>query len=189
MDVQAGLISQAQRRAREAGLTDVVSFQVVEPGPLAFPDESFNMVFCKGMLVHVADKGAIFKEAFRVLKTRGCFVGDDWLLAEERYDEEARSAFETNFISGHGLVMISEQATRRLMAEAGFAAIHFVDRSDWYLIVSKRDLQQMTGPLREQMVALQGAENADRMVRTRQSMADALEGNAFRAVLFRAQKE
>jgi SAM-dependent methyltransferase len=74
IDVDAGLIARATERAAGTGLESVLTFQTVVPGPLPFPGDSFNVVFSKDSMVHIADKESLFADIFRVLRPGGCIA-------------------------------------------------------------------------------------------------------------------
>ncbi|WP_119344851.1 methyltransferase domain-containing protein [Facilibium subflavum] len=50
-----------------------------EPDILPFDTNSFDVVFSKGVLVHLRNKTPLFKEVCRVLKGNGLFLINDWL--------------------------------------------------------------------------------------------------------------
>ncbi|MDP3565485.1 MAG: methyltransferase domain-containing protein, partial [Methanoregula sp.] len=69
---------------------------------LPFEDRSFDLVFSKGVLLHldVAEKGTLFSEIYRVVRPGGTFVINDWLSPshgcwgaqmQEMIDEDALS--------------------------------------------------------------------------------------------------
>lgn len=79
IDIQKEQIERATRLAERRGLSDRVEFRLVEPGPLPFADESFDVVFSMGTFVQIADKPALFAEIFRVLRRGGTLAANDWL--------------------------------------------------------------------------------------------------------------
>jgi ubiquinone/menaquinone biosynthesis C-methylase UbiE len=68
IDVEAPVCARARERAEKAGLADRVEIRQVEPGPLPLPDASVDLVFSKDSIVHIPDKAALAREAFRVLR-------------------------------------------------------------------------------------------------------------------------
>ena len=79
IDVDAGLVARATERAARAGVANGPTFQTVTPGPLPFADGSFDVVFSKDAMVHIADKEALFGEVFRVLRPGGWVAASDWM--------------------------------------------------------------------------------------------------------------
>jgi len=83
VDLEPELVRLARERAAAAGLSKRIDAQVVEVGPLSFPDGGFDVVFSKDSLVQIPDKRAIFAEAARVLRPGGLLVMSDWLRGGE----------------------------------------------------------------------------------------------------------
>jgi ubiquinone/menaquinone biosynthesis C-methylase UbiE len=52
IDVEEQLIEAARERVSRQGLNERIRFQLVDPGPLPFPDRSFDVVFSKDAFVH-----------------------------------------------------------------------------------------------------------------------------------------
>ncbi len=67
IDVDLGLIERAAKRVAQSSLSDHLKFKCVAPGPLPFADGSFDVVFSKDAMIHIADKEALFADIFRVL--------------------------------------------------------------------------------------------------------------------------
>lgn len=69
-DLSEANIASATKRAEQRGLTNC-SFQLVSLAELPFEDESFDVVWCNGVLHHSTDPDAGLREITRVLKTGG----------------------------------------------------------------------------------------------------------------------
>jgi ubiquinone/menaquinone biosynthesis C-methylase UbiE len=70
-DLEGHLVERARERARREGLDDRVSFLQVQPGPLCFADDSFDVVLSTGAFTQVEDKAGMFRECRRVLRPGG----------------------------------------------------------------------------------------------------------------------
>jgi ubiquinone/menaquinone biosynthesis C-methylase UbiE len=79
IDVEPQLVDAAEALIARKGLSDRISFRLVDPGPLPLESETFDMMFSKDAMVHVADEPALFAEVLRVLKAGGAFIAADWL--------------------------------------------------------------------------------------------------------------
>ena len=71
VDLSRQLIRMARARARKAGFSQQIVFEVANAANLRFDDDSFDMVISTGMLHSLRKPSKVFKEIFRVLKQGG----------------------------------------------------------------------------------------------------------------------
>jgi SAM-dependent methyltransferase len=156
-DIEAPVLEVARTRAAKEGLAERVNFVQGEPGPLPFPDESFDLVFSKDSLIHVPDKDALFADIFRLLRPNGWFAASDWMIS---HDGEP-SPEMLDYIAAEGLsfAMASPRRYQEAMKKAGFAKVEATDRNSWYREVARTELARMEGPLYEQAVAAVGVDH------------------------------
>jgi len=88
VDLEAPLIERATADAVIAGLEDRCTFECVEPGPLPFADQSFDIVISAGAVTQTDDKASLFGEGFRVLKPGGYFSCYEWMKSERDYSDD-----------------------------------------------------------------------------------------------------
>jgi phosphoethanolamine N-methyltransferase len=159
IDVEDTVLTIARRRAEARGLAKRCGFMKVWPGPLAFPPESFDIVFSKDAVVHIADKHALMRDVFRVLKSGGWFVASDWLIGHDGEPSPDMKAY----LAAEGLDfgMASPRRYRAALAEAGFVNIAIADRNDWYRQKARQELAQMQGPLYAKAVERLGKDFVD----------------------------
>src|SRR5262245_34377747 len=68
VDINRLGIDAATAGAARAGLSALVSFQVVDAGErLPFPDESFDAVFCNDAINHLPQRASVLRDWWRVL--------------------------------------------------------------------------------------------------------------------------
>lgn len=129
LDVEAALIEQGRQRVVEAGLNGHVDLRRYAPGPLPFPDETFDVVFGKDSWTHIEDKRAFFTEVYRVLKPGGWLAAGDWMSSARPDNDDMRYFFEMEGLTYH---MDTLENYGRILIASGFTDIHLMDIHDEY---------------------------------------------------------
>jgi SAM-dependent methyltransferase len=145
IDVEETVVSAARARAAAAGLGDRIGIAKVAPGPLPFPPRAFGAVFSKDSIVHIPDKHALMREAFRVLRPGGWFLASDWLIGVNGEPSQAMK----DYLAAEGLDfgMASPASYEDAMRQAGFISIQTTSRNTWYRAAARKELEVMKGPL------------------------------------------
>ena len=130
IDVEEHLIEHSAKRAATAGVSDRVSFQLVEPGPLPFADASFDVVFTKDVIVHVPEKEPFYKDILRILKPGGVLVGSDWLRGGEGHFSETADKWLDLVHLDFQLKNLEQ--TRVALEAAGFSNVRLNDRNAFH---------------------------------------------------------
>ena len=178
VDVEAHLLDHAARNAEKAGVGDLIDYKLVEVGPLPFQAGSFDVVFSKDAMVHIADKAALYREVLRVLRPGGTFAASDWLGgANTATAPEWARLCEVGDLT---FIMATAAETEAAMVAAGFASVSTRDRNAWYAALSRRELEQVTGPLRGRLIDAVGEELYHHWVDVRRATADAVAAGALR---------
>lgn len=143
IDIEAPGCATARKRASDAGAADRITIRQVEPGPLDFADQSFDIVFSKDSIIHIPDKGALAADVFRVLKPGGWFAASDWLISHDG----PPSPEMVRYIELEGLdfSMASPARYEAALKDAGFTNVDLTNRNPWYTDLSHRELDFLTG--------------------------------------------
>jgi len=166
-DVEPQLIDDARMRAEKLGLSECCEFITVEPGPMDFPDDSFDVVFSSGVIMTIDDKEEIFAEAFRVLKPGGVLTVYDWMKPDREFSDDMRYWFKMERIT---YSMKTFQEYEAMLKDAGFVDIVLTDRSEWYRQKVQQEYEQIKTELYPRMVEVLGQAEADHFVENWRSM-------------------
>jgi phosphoethanolamine N-methyltransferase len=186
VDVEAGVVARANADAAARGVDRAVRFVAVEPGPLPFEDGSFDVVFSKDSIIHIADKHAIAAEIARVLTPGGVFACSDWMKG----DDLPRSAelVEYERLEGLGFGLASPDVHFAALRAAGFERVAYTDRTAWLAQKTRAELEELDGPLRPRLEAELGREFLDHEVEVWRALAVVTESGELGAGHFRARK-
>ncbi|MBA3661703.1 MAG: methyltransferase domain-containing protein [Gammaproteobacteria bacterium] len=101
-------------------------------GNFPYEPETFELVYSKGVLNHVADKVSLFKQINSVLKSNGLFVIADWIFLETTNGSSAPVVCET------------KESYEQVLLDTGFSEISFRDDSELFLNYAKELLTRLS---------------------------------------------
>ena len=185
IDIESEPIVRAQRSARELGLESQCEFVKVEPGPFAFPDETFDVIFSSGVIMQIEDKPQVFQEALRVLKPGGMLTCYDWMKPEGEFSDDMLYWFKMERLTYDMKTFAEYEA---LLRDAGFTDIEISDRSEWYRRKVKEEYEQIRTQLYPRMLERLGREEADHFVENWRAMQVVCEKGDVYQGYYRAQK-
>ena len=186
IDVESQMIERTQKRIANAALTDRVEVRLVEPGPLEFPNNSFDVVFSKDSMVHIPDKKALFDEVLRVLRARCVFAASDWLVGENADSSSEWEEFCELAHLSFSFATASEMETQ--MRIAGFVDVSSIDRNAWYKPITVQEVEQLEGPLRTQIIEVSDEETYQHWLKVRRALRDSVAVGALRPTHLRGYK-
>jgi tocopherol O-methyltransferase len=127
--LSAAQAARAQEKADGLGLGDRARFQRLDGMSTGFPDGSFDVIWAMESLMHIADRGAFFAEALRLLRPGGTLAVATWL--EREGDATAEEQQTMQLILRHQVMprMQSLEAHDELCRAAGFDDVRVVDWS------------------------------------------------------------
>ena len=186
VDVDPALLSHMTQRIERAGLAGQLSTLCVGTGPLPLPDESFDVVFSKDAIVQIPDKGAVFADAWRLLRRGGRLIASDWLRGGSgAYSSEMLEFFR---LEGIAYNMADVAETVAALERAGFIDIEVRDRNEWYRDLARRELAALEGELRPLVSERLGTERTAHFIANWRQMVSVLERGELRPAHLRARK-
>lgn len=183
LELEQSLVDLSQQHAREAGLTQQVEFRCVLPGPLAVDDASFDVLYTSGVVCHIEDRDALFRDVLRVLKPGAMLLGYDWFMTtqSDAIDAWLRAA-DLHLFSATLDAYIEE------LQAVGFDEVEGVDASAWYLQKAASELAELEGPLFERAAAVASEVWRDSVLTEWRAMNRVLQSGELKSGYFRACK-
>lgn len=188
IDVQADLLDRARARldSKQSYLTGTVEFHLVSPGPLDWPNATFDVVFSKDSLIHITDKSAMYEEVLRVLKPGGVFAASDWLGGENT--DSSPDWQRLIELTQHNFHMATAPEAEEMLRTAGFVNVSSVDRNAWYSEFTKQEVHDLEGPLRDRLLEVVEEDVYEHWLEVRRALRDAVNAGAMRPTHLRGFK-
>lgn len=124
IDLSVNMILTALETAAAGGNGDKVSFEVSDATKRDLPEASFDAIFSRDALVHVADKPALFARLLAMLKPGGRLLITDYC----RGDGPTSPVFEA-YVAERGYDLHTVGAYADLLRAAGFESVVAEDRT------------------------------------------------------------
>jgi SAM-dependent methyltransferase len=133
VDMTPEMVTKARDNARRVSATNV-DFRLGEIEHMPVPDESVDVIISNCVINLSPDKGAVFREAIRVLKPGGRIAISD-VVATQAIPKEVAESVEALTGCVAGAAPVDE--IRALLADAGFEEIKVDPRRDSGAIIAQ----------------------------------------------------
>lgn len=154
VDIDDGVLQRAARLVEEAGVGDFVTLQRIEPGPLPFDENSFDLVYLNAVSCHFEDLRGVFAGIHRVVRPDGSLRGSDWFKLGDNeafrdYDDLLRQR-------GLNFFFVTRDEFERALRDVGFQSINFIDRTAAVGQIASDGLRHVEQDLKDELIARLG---------------------------------
>jgi SAM-dependent methyltransferase len=155
-DIDEVVLERARLLVEENHVEDRVRLIHGEPGPLQFPDESFDMVYMTAVACHMSELGEFFRRIARVIRPGGWLLGSDWMLREKN---QAFHAWD-KLLRARGLnfYFVDQPDFNAALKFAGFEQIRFIDRTGAFTEFSAVSSERVARELKPGLLSSLGEE-------------------------------
>ncbi len=187
LEVNPWMVTEATRRIPEHLQGTVDFLLTTSNGNWPLPQDSYDLIYSKGVLTHLESKDEMFQECHRLLKDNGLFIITDWLSpVENQWGEHIGHLLE------HGnLVLYAESEAGYIdtLTKQGFTVLSVRDDSSDYLRFNREIVARLQDPASNQALLpyFQAGEMED-SIDAYETIAKAIEAKELRVIRFIAQK-
>ncbi|MBZ5680308.1 MAG: class I SAM-dependent methyltransferase [Acidobacteriia bacterium] len=183
VDASANAIAAGRARAATLGPGEVITFQEADLNePLPFPSASFDVVMSLDVILHLPDRGAVFREVARVLVPGGRFLFTDaGVITGSISDEEMRlrAVHGPNHFVPPGF-------NERMLELAGFRLLESADRT-LSLLQNARGRLAARLAHRAELEKIEGSANFERQQRYLETVIGLSDRGAVSRMMYLAE--
>jgi len=130
LEINPWLVEESTSRT-PVDLSNKVNFMLYsDSAHLNFQTNHFDIIYSKGVLVHLENKSPLFKELYRILKPGGKLIINDWLSpVQEQWNNKVKELCESE---GFAFYAVSPSNYSDLLQQAGFKHIQHQDKQAVY---------------------------------------------------------
>lgn len=139
IDLSTNMIDIANERATAYKLSNV-TFTVEDATTAAYEDASFDVVYSRDTILHIADKEALFSNFYRWLKPGGVLMISDYCCTAEEWHDDYRS-----YVASRGYNLLSVEDYGKVIEKVGFTNVSAIDKTSQFIEVLKRELEKFNG--------------------------------------------
>uniref|UniRef100_A0A8D0GTA4 phosphoethanolamine N-methyltransferase n=1 Tax=Sphenodon punctatus TaxID=8508 RepID=A0A8D0GTA4_SPHPU len=178
MDLSHNMVELALERAQQED-NDLVEFEVGDVTRRSFPAGSFQVLYSRDTLLHIADKGALFRKFLAWLKPGGQLLISDYCCGPRPWSE----AF-TVYVRQRGYTLLTPQEYGQALQEAGFTQVQAWDRTKRMALALSEELQELERNRQDFIQAFSEVEFDSMACGWREKQARCLDGDQRWGVLY-----
>lgn len=139
VDLSVNMMSMAlEHFAKRPHLTRKIQFEALDATRANFPEGSFDVIYSRDTLLHIADKHSLLRNFFKWLAPGGKLVFTDYCRGDQDHSAEFKK-----YVAERGYNLLTVKEYEHLMKEAGFEEVRSEDISQNFLQVLRIELNKL----------------------------------------------
>ena len=188
LEINPWMIQEASRRA-PSEIKNKLNFVLsTNNDSLPFDDNSFDIVYSKGVLCHVEDKQELFKECYRILAPGGILVINDWLSPTKG----EWGGYVRRLVELEGLSIYAEtvEGYMNYLTKADFKSVKYLNISKKYAFYNEEIVRKLKIPeIKDAFVYSFNEQLHKEAIEGYDSVAKAMRSGECLVIQFTAHKE
>jgi phosphoethanolamine N-methyltransferase len=136
IDLSTNMVHRALETSMGDAATDV-EFEICDATVRDYPAESFDVVYSRDTILHIADKEALFAKFFKWLKPGGRVLISDYCCGEQEQSDRFKA-----YVASRGYHLLSPSQYGRVLETVGFTDVVAEDRTEHFVEVLKEELER-----------------------------------------------
>nr|DBA17099.1 TPA: hypothetical protein GDO54_002594 [Pyxicephalus adspersus] len=134
MDLSSNMVEIAMERAVKEK-TPLVQFEIGDATRRVFPEASFDVVYSRDTILHINDKGALFRRFFSWLKPGGKLLITDYCCGEKPW-----SPVFQEYVKQRGYILYTPEEYGQFLEKVGFVNVQAQDRTEQFVQVLNKEV-------------------------------------------------
>ncbi|KAJ8352447.1 hypothetical protein SKAU_G00239230 [Synaphobranchus kaupii] len=136
MDLSSNMVEIATERAVKENLPSV-QFEVGDATKRVFKEGSFDVIYSRDTILHIADKLQLFKSFYSWLKPGGKVLISDYCCGEKPWSPEFQE-----YVKQRGYILFTPPQYGKFLEQAGFSRVRAEDRTSQFIQVIQTELKK-----------------------------------------------
>jgi len=137
VDLSTNMIKIGRKRATEEKCSDSVKFDIVDITTKEFEPESFDVIYSRDTILHIADKDTLFTNFLKWLKPGGQLMISDYCHGEKEPSERFKA-----YVKQRNYQLLTIKAYGKIIEKVGFTKVQALDKTEMFINVLKRELKE-----------------------------------------------
>lgn len=144
LEIHPWMVKEAEKRAPEEIKNKLHFVLSTSNDQLPFEDDSFDVIYSKGVLCHVENKKGLLKECYRILKPGGVLIINDWLSpVKGKWGKHIQRLVE---LEGLSLYAETLDGYLEVLSEAQFQETKVLNLTEQYALYNEKMVHRLNTP-------------------------------------------